>query len=65
LEVKVDLSKEVNRFVGWSISSLIKKTRKQFNRLKCPPKKVDEEKLIERLELLKINARFCACNLRC
>ncbi len=53
LEVKVDLSKEVNRFVGWSVSSLIKKTRKHFNRSKGPPKKVDEEELIGRLELLK------------
>jgi hypothetical protein len=50
LEVKVDLSKEVNRFVGWAISNLIKKTRKQF---KGPPKKVDEEELIGRLGLLK------------
>jgi hypothetical protein len=39
MEVKVDLSKEVNRFVGWAISNLIKKTRKQFNRSKGPPKK--------------------------
>jgi hypothetical protein len=53
LEAKVDLSKEVNRFVGWSVSSLIKKTRKQFNSSKGPPKKVDEEELIGRLELLK------------
>jgi hypothetical protein len=53
LGVKVDLSKEVNRFVGWAISNLIKKTRKQFNRSKGPPKKVDEEELIGRLELLK------------
>jgi hypothetical protein len=53
LKVNVDLSKEVNRFVGWAISSLIKKTRKQFNRPKGPPKKVDEEELVGRLELLK------------
>jgi hypothetical protein len=53
LEVKVDLSKEVNRFVGWAISSLIKKTRKRFNRSKGPPKKVDKEEVVGRLELLK------------
>jgi hypothetical protein len=45
--------KEVNRFVGWAISNLIKKTRKRFNRSKGPPKKVDEEELIGRLGLLK------------
>jgi hypothetical protein len=53
LGVKVDLSKEVNRFVGWAISNLIKKTRKQFERSKGPPKRVDEEELFGRLELLK------------
>jgi hypothetical protein len=51
LDVKVDLSKEANRFVGWAVSNLIKKTRKQFNRSKGPPQKVDQEELIGRLEL--------------
>jgi hypothetical protein len=53
LGVKIDLSKEVNRFVGWAISNLIKKTRKQFERSKGPPKGVDKEELFGRLELLK------------
>jgi transposase len=52
LEIKVNLSKEVKRFVGWAISNLIK-TRKLLDRSKGPPKKVDEEELNERLELLK------------
>jgi hypothetical protein len=39
--------------VGWAISNLIKKTRKQLDRSRGPPKKVDEEELIGRLELLK------------
>jgi hypothetical protein len=58
MEVKVDLSKEVNRFVGWSVSSLIRKTRKQLNRPKCPPKKVNEEELVEKLKLLKSRRVF-------
>lgn len=39
-EKEVDLTKEVNRFVGFAVSSLIKKTRMQFTGSKEPPKKV-------------------------
>ncbi len=52
-EVEVNLSKEVNRFVGRAISNLIKKTRKQFNISKGPLINVDEEELFGRFELLK------------
>ena len=50
---EADLSKEVNRFVGFAISSLIKKTRKMFTRTKEPLKMVDDEELVGRLHLLK------------
>jgi hypothetical protein len=49
---KVDLSKEVNRFFGWAIQSLTQGTRERFNMSKNP-KKVNEEELVGRLELLK------------
>jgi hypothetical protein len=46
--------KEVNWLVGWALSYLMKKTRKQLYRSRGPPKKVDEEELLlGRLELLK------------
>jgi hypothetical protein len=52
-EIIVNLSKEVNQFVGLAISDLIKKTRKQLKRSIGLPKMVDEKDLIGRLELLK------------
>jgi hypothetical protein len=53
LEIKVDVSKEVNQIVGRAISIMIKKTSNQLNRSRGPPKKVDEEELTGGLELLK------------
>jgi hypothetical protein len=53
MAVRIDLSNEVNRVMGWSVSSLIRKTRKQLNRPKYSPKEVNEEELVEKLKLLK------------
>jgi hypothetical protein len=54
-----DFSKEVNRFVGWAVRSMINKKKKQFRHWKKrDPKEFDEEMIMQEIGLLKTMGVF-------